>query len=180
MSSVAAELLVLRQEGEHLDSSWCVGSARNDVRVLAGLPPLWWSGVVGFSCCLTEGAQGGETRVSAGVPPQGLGPGGGRTAGRRGRQGSGHQRPDDLCLATAGPHRSGPGPRPDSAEKAELLAARRRIAQLETELAVARRAAELLKEGHATASGKPGSRLLGLGYVPEGGEGRAGTLSCAG
>lgn len=40
MSRVAAELLVLRQEGEHLDSSWCVGSARNDVRVLAGLPPL--------------------------------------------------------------------------------------------------------------------------------------------
>lgn len=49
-----------------------------------------------------------------------------------------------------------------SAEKAELLAARRRIAQLETELAVARRAAELLKEGHATASGKPGSRLDGV------------------
>ncbi len=34
----------------------------------------------------------------------------------------------------------------NSAEKAELGAARRRIAQLETELQVARRAAELLKE----------------------------------
>ncbi len=33
-----------------------------------------------------------------------------------------------------------------SAEKAELVAARRRIAELETELAVARRAAELLRE----------------------------------
>ena len=34
----------------------------------------------------------------------------------------------------------------NSAEKAELAAARRRIAQLETELRIARRAAVLLKE----------------------------------
>ena len=34
----------------------------------------------------------------------------------------------------------------NSVEKAELAAARRRIAQLETELPIARRAAELLKE----------------------------------
>ena len=36
---------------------------------------------------------------------------------------------------------------PTSAEIAELSAARRRIAELETELAVARRAMELLREG---------------------------------
>jgi transposase len=42
-----------------------------------------------------------------------------------------------------------------SAEKAELAAARRRIAELETELAVTRRAAELLKE---TAPPFDGSR----------------------
>lgn len=34
----------------------------------------------------------------------------------------------------------------NSSERAELIAARRRIAQLETELGVARRAAELLRE----------------------------------
>lgn len=36
---------------------------------------------------------------------------------------------------------------PTSTELAELVAARRRIAELETELAVARRAMELLREG---------------------------------
>ena len=42
-----------------------------------------------------------------------------------------------------------------SAEKAELVAARRRIAQLETELVATRRAAELLRE---SADPKGGSR----------------------
>jgi transposase-like protein len=38
-------------------------------------------------------------------------------------------------------------PGPTSSELAELMAARRRIKELETELAVARRAMELLREG---------------------------------
>src|SRR5215216_6645182 len=56
------------------------------------------------------------------------------------------QRPVDLHLASPGPHRPGLLPGLSSLEKEELAAARRRIAQLETELAVTRRAAELLKE----------------------------------
>ncbi|MPZ25920.1 MAG: transposase [Micromonosporaceae bacterium] len=42
-----------------------------------------------------------------------------------------------------------------SREAAELVAARRRIAELETELAVHRRAAELLKETEASSWGSP-------------------------
>jgi transposase-like protein len=42
---------------------------------------------------------------------------------------------------------SGLGPGVSSSDHAELIAARRRIAQLEAELAVATRAAELLREG---------------------------------
>ena len=42
---------------------------------------------------------------------------------------------------------SGLRPGVSSADHAELIAARRRIAQLESELAVVRRAAELLREG---------------------------------
>jgi hypothetical protein len=44
-----------------------------------------------------------------------------------------------------------------SPEKEELAAARRRIAQLETELAVTRRAAELLKEQSKYSSARPPS-----------------------
>jgi hypothetical protein len=39
-----------------------------------GLPPLQWSRVVGFRAAQPIGAQHGETRLSAGVPPQGAGP----------------------------------------------------------------------------------------------------------
>ena len=46
-------------------------------------------------------------------------------------------------------------PGPSTAEKAELAAAKRRIRELEAELAVHRRAAELLKE---TSDPKVGSR----------------------
>src|SRR4029453_18496228 len=87
-----------------------------------------------------------ENALSAGVPPQGPGPGRGRAADRRGRSGAGDQRPVDLHLASPGPHRPGLLPGLSSPEKEEVAAARRRIAQLETELAVTRRAAELLKE----------------------------------
>lgn len=45
-----------------------------------------------------------------------------------------------------------------SGEKAELVAARRRIAELETELEVARRAAELLKEATRPKRGTRPSR----------------------
>ena len=46
----------------------------------------------------------------------------------------------------------------NSAEKAELVAARRRIAELETELKAARRAAELLKEATPPKGGSRPSR----------------------
>jgi hypothetical protein len=49
-------------------------------------------------------------------------------------------------VAAPGPHRHGLEPGLTSAEHAELVAARRRIAQLETELAVTRRAVELVKQ----------------------------------
>jgi transposase len=45
-----------------------------------------------------------------------------------------------------------------SAEKAELAAAKKRIAELETELAVARRAVELLKDAGDRGDPKGGSR----------------------
>ena len=56
----------------------------------------------------------------------------------------GSQRAVDLHLATAGPDRQGTAAGPEQREKAELTAAKRRIAELEAELAVHRRASELL------------------------------------
>jgi transposase len=59
-----------------------------------------------------------------------------------------------------------------SPEKEELAAARRRIAQLETELAVTRRAAELLKQatppfdGSRPSTGNGHPRLPGAGLLP--------------
>src|SRR3989442_4329261 len=47
-----------------------------------------------------------------------------------------------------------------SAERAELIAARRRIRELETELAIHRKAAELLKENTSPKGGSRSSRQL--------------------
>ncbi|XVS67813.1 transposase [Actinosynnema sp. CA-299493] len=53
---------------------------------------------------------------------------------------------------------SGQMPGTTSADNAELVAARRRIAELEAEVAVHRRAAELLKEGSTPKGGTRRSR----------------------
>ncbi len=53
---------------------------------------------------------------------------------------------------------SGQLPGTTSADNAELVAARRRIAELEAEVAVHRRAAELLKEGSTPQDGTRRSR----------------------
>ena len=60
--------------------------------------------------------------------------------------GPGDQRADDLRLAASAPDRQRSMPGITSSENAELVAARKRIAELETELAIHRRAAELLGE----------------------------------
>lgn len=49
-------------------------------------------------------------------------------------------------MAAAGPHRPCAGTRPGSSDKAELAAAKRLIAEFETELAATRRAVELVRE----------------------------------
>ena len=57
-------------------------------------------------------------------------------------------RDDDLQLAQAGADRPRRGGRPTTDQQLELAAAKRRIKQLETELAVARKVNEVfLKEG---------------------------------
>jgi transposase len=50
-------------------------------------------------------------------------------------------------VATSGRIDAGEEPGLTTAERAELVRARRRITELETELAIHRRAAELLKDG---------------------------------
>jgi transposase len=57
-----------------------------------------------------------------------------------------HQRSDHLHLAPPRLHRHQPAARTDQQRQRELVAARRRIAQLEAELSIHRRAAELLKD----------------------------------
>jgi hypothetical protein len=81
--------------------------------------------------------------------------------------GVGDQRPVDLHLARQ--DRIDKGLR--SHQHDELVAAHRRMAQLETELAVTRRAAELLKEQapRSTVRGHPGDsrrRAAGAGLLP--------------
>jgi hypothetical protein len=93
-----------------------------------------------------RGEWRGTTRIPTRVPPEGLGPGRGRPADRRGRPGAGHQRPVDLHLAPPRPHRPRLEPGLSSGEKAELVVAKRRIAELETELHAMRRAMELVRE----------------------------------
>jgi hypothetical protein len=69
----------------------------------------------------------------------------GRPQDRRCGRGSGYQRPDDLLVAPPRPYRPRTRRRLSSAENVEFAADRRRIRELEAELAVHRRATELLK-----------------------------------
>jgi len=115
-------------------------------------------GLLDKTCCCpirAEGGQHGATRLSSRVSPTSSGPCGGRATRGGRRAGPGAQRPDDLQLAPARSHHQGLEAGLTSAERAELLSARRRIHELETELAIHRRAAELLK---GTTSPKGGSR----------------------
>jgi hypothetical protein len=104
-----------------------------------------WSRITGFLCHLSlEQGPRGTSWVSAGVLAQGAGPGRFRSRGRGRRRDLGIS--DQTIYAWRRQDRIDKGPEPGliSTEKAELAAARKRIAELETELAVHRRASELL------------------------------------
>ena len=98
-----------------------------------------------ISCCQPE-EQHGTTRVSTRVPPQGPGPGRGRSADAEVAQVFGisdqsiytWRRQDRIDRGLEAGLTSG--------EQAELAAAKRRIAELETELQAMRRAMELVRE----------------------------------
>ena len=126
----------MRSTNPRISSSWCaLGSPKVSCWVLVPLD------------------LGGEwhwtARVSAGVTTRGAGPGrGGPVSGRR-RQGPGDQRPVDLHLAAARPHRPWPGAGLSSGERAELAKAKLRVAELETEL-------RAMRQG-------PGPRLVRIG-----------------
>src|SRR4029453_19385295 len=100
----------------------------------AGLPHFSGVALLDSVPLNLRGEWRGTTRLSAGVSPQGLGPGRGWQTDRRGCPGAGHQRSVDLHLAAPRPHRPRPGTWPDQRREAELVAAQRRIAELETEL----------------------------------------------
>ena len=111
-----------------------------------GLPPVQWSRVVGFRAAQPIGAQHGETGyppefrlkvldlVEAGRPIAEVA----ETLGISDQSIYSWRRQDRIDR--------GLEPGLTSSEKAELAAAKRRIAELETELRAVRRAVELVRE----------------------------------
>src|SRR5438552_2750677 len=92
------------------------------------------------------GGQHGKTRLHRGVSSTGVGPCRGRTPRRGHRPRPGYQRPNRVRWRRQDRVDRGLESGLTTAERAELISARRRIRELETELAVHRRPAELLKD----------------------------------
>ena len=121
-------------------------------------PPLQWSRVVGFRAANRIGAQHGKTRLSTRVPPQGLDL---VEAGRPIAEVARALVISDQSISTwRRQDRIGRGLEPGltSGEKVELVGAKGRIAELETELHAMRRAMELVREA---VPPKGGSRRFG-------------------
>jgi len=108
------------------------------------VPRLPRSRITGFWCPGIR-RQCGRTWVSGGVPAEGSGSARGRSEHRRRRARSRHQRAVDLYVGRQDHIDKGLVPGLSSVEKAELAAAKKRIVELETELAISRRAMELLR-----------------------------------
>jgi hypothetical protein len=111
-------------------------------RVASGLPPVGGVVLLDFVLLNLRGEWRGTTRLSTGVSPQGAGPGRGRQADRRGRPGAWISTQSIYTWWRQDRIDRGLVPSLISAEKIELAAAKRRIA----ELRATRRAMELVRE----------------------------------
>jgi transposase len=122
--------------------------------VCPGFYGVWVSGF----WCLTPGGSDGATGVPGRVPAQGPRP----TRRRSKRASVAHDLDvsDQTIYNWRRQDRIDRGEQPGltTAEKAELAAANKRIAELETELKVARRAVEVLKEEASPKAGMRQSR----------------------
>jgi transposase len=105
--------------------------------------------------CLTPGGSGGTTGLSGGVPTQSPSPA--RRRPQRGELAHDLDVSDQTIYNWRRQDRIDRGQQPGltTAEKGELAAAKKRIAELETELKIAQRAVDVLKE---EASPKGGTR----------------------
>jgi transposase len=122
-------------------------------RVASGLPPVGGVVLLDFVLLNLRGEWRGTTRLSTGVSPQGAGPGRGRQADRRGRPGAWISTQSIYTWWRQDRIDRGLVPSLISAEKIELAAAKRRIA----ELRATRRAMELVREV-VPPKGVPGGR----------------------
>lgn len=136
-----------------------------DVGVLArpsrtiedGVPGFGGVWIYGF-WCLTSGGSDGTSGLRVGVPPEGTRP------ARRGPQCHSVARDLDVSDQTIYNWRRqdridrGIQPGLSTAEKAELSEAKKRIAELETELDIAQNAVDLLKEETSPKAGTRRSR----------------------
>lgn len=110
---------------------------------------------------LTTGGRHEETWLSAGVPPSDAGSDRRGPQGRRRRPRSGRVRADALHLASPDRIDRRMAPGTTWHESAALISANKRIQQFETELAIARRAVELLKEPTDARGGSRSSAASG-------------------